>query len=311
MALNFDKLQQQFDQRQQERSSFGDKTEFLSLKFGDNRIFVLPPLSQDHDLNVEVWLHWGLVDGKGRPFPVKCSKGEHGHCPICDQVDQLIGEGNQKRAEELKAQKFYLYNALNDQYENKILSTKPSQQKAIDAEVIAAFKVESVDVTDLSNGRQLYINRTKSDPWCTARTVPSPVGFDDQTQEVIRSKMVDLTSVYESYTPDQIVKILNGENPNPEQQPQTQQAVTGVRPTTVQPTTAPQPQTQQVSTGVKPNGVAPKVTSVTPRTTTSTPQPKPAPTPVAAVPRTSNSPKSSGGSPSEMSVEEIMAKLNS
>lgn len=312
------KLQSQFDQRQAEKEEArkgGGGSSIMSLSFGDNKAFILPPMSDVADFNYEVYLHFGFVDVNGNNAVYLCSKAKHGSCPICDHADSLK-QTDQKKYDDIKAKKFFIYNVLDENWQHKVLCAKPSQQEAIDAEILATYKMEKVDVSSLANGRQLYLNRTKSQPWCIARTINQPVSFTPEQQQTIIAGLVDLSTYYDDYTPQQLQLVLQGGDPNLERVAKAQQKAAGQTPgENISQGTAPQtaaPLTQSAPNQVvSPASVAPTTSipnTVPQQPVATTPNMTPAaqPSPVGTAPAQSANITPQG----ELSADEILKQLN-
>lgn len=305
------RLQSKLDEKQAAQEAArqgggnGDYTGVMTLKFGDQNVFILPPFAQGHDLNHEVWLHFGFTDAQGNNAVYQCSKGKHGSCPICDSIAHLKDSQNKAEKDQYQsmcAKKFYIYNVLNDKAENKILCAKSSQQEAIDAEILATFKIDKTDVTSLTNGRWLQVSRLRVQPWCRVRTLNQPYVLTPEQQAVVCSKMKDLRSYYRDYTPAELAKVLRGE---PVDQPQsaTPQPATAPSPTVApQPVAAPQPTAVPTPTPTPAAAPAPQVATA--------PSPFAEPLVAPAAAQTAQTPVQPAAQ-APMSAQEILARLNS
>lgn len=310
------RLQSQLESRaaaqEAARNGGGDYTGYLSIKFGDQNVFILPPYDATSDLNYEVWVHFGLKDHKGEEGVYKCSKAKHQTCPVCDAIEPLKNATTKEQKdayESLRAKRQYIYNVLDQTGNNKVLCAKPSQQSNIDAEILATFKVDKTDITNMSNGRWLMITRLKEQPWCRVRTLSQPYALNADQQTAVRAKMRDLKTYYRDYTPVELTKLLKGEAIDPPAattqgaapapaaapggfpQPAVQ-AQTYAQPAVAAPSTFPTPAATAYSTPVS----APMPTTVLPQAAFN-----PAPPPAMVAPQAS----------APMSAAEILAKLNS
>lgn len=311
MSRLADQQKQKAAQQEAARNGTGnaDYTGVLSLKFGDQNVFILPPFAQGQDLHLAVWLHFGFTDAQGNNVVYQCSKGKHGSCPICDSVAHLKDSKNKQELDQYQsicAKKFYIYNVLDGQGQNKILCAKSSQQDAIDAEIIATYNIDKTDITNMNGGRWLMVSRLKSQPWCRVRTLPQPYVLTAEQQAGVRAKMKDLSTYYKDYTPAELTNILRGG----------QAAAAPVQAAAPAPVAQVAPQPAPVAMAPQPVQVAPAPQAY------AAPAPQTFPTPVASAPAPMPMPVSSAPTPvvnhapvavnaGAMTAQEILAKLNS
>jgi hypothetical protein len=218
MGLNFKNIEKQINQA---KGGFAKRDfEFMTLKHGDSIFTVLEPKEDlDGQAHYDVWIHFGLVDGEGNNRVYKCSKGAHGSCPICDRVaemaDQAAKTGDEalaKQANQLKGQKRSLYLVLDEALNLKVLTAKPTQAKQIDIEILNAYKDEGINITQFGQLKSIRLSRLRQDPWASARYLAkSNVVVPDKKIEAIKESMPELSTVYEDFSPEELERMLQGE----------------------------------------------------------------------------------------------------
>ena len=210
-----------------------DKPKYLTPKKGETHFMINQPKDDESNLYNVVYIHFGLVDGNGKNRAVKCSQKKYGECPICDKVNAMVEEadkleaaGNEEEAKEmrtlaigqrgrgsgLKAQKRVLYNATNLQLENVILTLKPSAHNSVMNELCYLDKKQGIDATDIRNKKMINLEIIPREPWAVTRIEDAKLNISEEDIDRILNNLHDLTKVYVDYSPEQMLKALNGED---------------------------------------------------------------------------------------------------
>lgn len=213
---NFDKLEKVLEKKDSNVSKTF-KSNFWSLKYGESKLVILPPIDDNSEINEPLYVHYGLFDSNGKNRAYKCSKNKFGKCPICERANVLLKGNNKAAVDEgnsLSARKVVLYNVLNEDLEHKILTAKASQQAEIDAEILHTYRLDGTDVTDLNSLRFIHVTRTKSDPFCRARVLNKNVDLTEDQKKTVLSSMVNLKEVYVDNSPEELERAMRGENIN-------------------------------------------------------------------------------------------------
>jgi len=216
---DFGKLNNDIVQAEEAREAYKSKGSFTKVKwlkipYGDTIFTVLPPFDENSHIYKEVYLHYGFVDDKGSNRVYKCSTESHGSCPICENNKARIADGNEKKASEQRAQKFFLYNLGDYNLENRIGALKPSQHNEVSQEINTIYIDDGIDVTDISKGKQIKLSRLKATPWARARVLGKSLDLNEEQVKGLLDGVVNLTTVYIDNTPDELQRMLNGEQIN-------------------------------------------------------------------------------------------------
>jgi len=182
-----------------------------TVKPGDHKMFILPPSSDGAPLFKKVTIFHGYVDSAGKKRAYKSSMEEYGTCPLMDNWKRLKEEGNETRAKEVRPQTIYLYNVRDFVGENRVLCANTSQHKSILATLQHA-NLDGVDATDLTEGFTVTLSRLTSPPWATSRLALKPTVLTQEEINKSLSNLVDLETVYQSFSPEELQSMLNGED---------------------------------------------------------------------------------------------------
>jgi len=278
--INFNKISEDTVAEANQRNQF--ESNFFTLPYDKNVLIrVLPPFDGSGGRPYyKVAVHFGFVgkDGKNRVYV--CSLDKFGTCPICDRVralksesDKLIATKTQEgfaqskvyndQIQSIRRVKQYLYNILDPNGKESILVAKPSQHDAIIGEIQDQMEHANINLTDYNTGGLLRLKRTKVKPWCTARVEINAenggVSFPLKPETIQNLKLRKLDEVYIQNTPDELARVIQGEDVNAEKLEQkkkefvTKSAAPNIvtpTPVTVTPTPAITPPTvqQQVNT---------------------------------------------------------------
>ena len=202
-------------------------TKYLTPGIGDTRFMILPPQNDESGIPyVAVNVHFGFTDSTGKNRAYQCSKKKHRKCPICDLVNEKynrindlqskgISEGIKELEDEIKqikAKKFFLYNAVDLNLENVLLTLKPLSHNHIVLALSSYYDETQEDPTDPINGVIVKLTRTTREPFATSSIVPKPIQVTEQEKQKVLSKRYDLSKVYVDYTPEDLAKMLSGED---------------------------------------------------------------------------------------------------
>ena len=202
--------------------SDGDKINWLKVKDGTMDVRILPPL-EGGDVLRRVDLHFGVVID-GNLTSVVCTRAKEGTCPICDDVDAHYKLGtpqSKKKAYDMSAKSFFLYNVLTEEGTVALLSVDAKCQKEILK--LQDFHQESgfPDLWDATKGEIITIKKEKGPKGkmtyapniftvgSTRKTYPITA---DNAKELIEG-MVDLNKPYEkrTFTAAELTTIYYGE----------------------------------------------------------------------------------------------------
>jgi len=214
MALNKDFLRDQAKQDEERRQAAisGGGGKIMTIPYSQNGnntlIRVLPARSEANGIPFqEITLHYGFIGGDGKNRVYVCSKEKHGSCPICDRAEWLAANQKQKEAQNIGPQTFFLYNVVDGEGKVKVLRAKKSQHREIRATMLR----EDGDITDLNTGAILEVERVKTDPYCRVWVKAKGALLDSIKNGL---ELDDLTAVYLENTPEELEKVLNGEDVN-------------------------------------------------------------------------------------------------
>jgi len=214
MALNKNFLREQakHDEERKQAALSGGGGRIVTIPYstnGNNTLLrVLPARPETDGIPFhEITLHYGFIGGDGKNRVYVCSKEKHGACPICDRADWLTANQKQKEAQNIGPQTFFLYNIVDGEGKVKVLRAKKSQHREIRATMLR----EDGDITDLKTGAILEVERVKTDPYCRV-WVKAKGALPDSIVNGL--ELEDLTSVYIENTPEELEKVLNGEDVN-------------------------------------------------------------------------------------------------
>lgn len=225
--VNYGQVEKNIQERENKRNGGGKgSNDFVSLKYGDAKFMVCPPKDENSNWYHEIGVHFGFTDSQGNNRAYQCVMSKYGECPICDKAKELKSSGRIKEAQDIEAKTFFLFNILHVEdekgekhnFENKVLQAKASQKNTIEAAFYQYIKDEGADAADLYNRRVFRGTRLKADPWYTGRVLNNPA---DLTDEFIKEKLdnlADLTKAYVENTPEELTKMLNGEDINVKQE---------------------------------------------------------------------------------------------
>ncbi len=225
----------------------GSNIGFISIKDGRNVIRVLPPRDDMDSFAVEVWVHYGVgkteTNKKGTMVVCPKTHGEDKPCPVCDASSELKklskkkDDPYDKQAKNLYRKKRVYYNAIDraddlTKYEqreedgkqvwyNTETNEKDSPVKVLGTG-IGVYKdilkliidPEYGDVTDADEGLDLIITKSGSGQFNTEYDVKtvrkeSAIGFD-----LWEESLNDLKPLMKARTYDELVALLNGEDPS-------------------------------------------------------------------------------------------------
>jgi len=218
--VDYGQLEKEIKEQESRRNS-GEGAKWLRLKYGDSKFMVCPPKDANSPWFQEIHIHYGFQDSQGRNRAYQCSTPKHGKCPICDQSDKLKAEGN-SRGDDISVSKAFLFNVLHveneegkfQNYDLKLLSAKASQKNEIVSEYMSYNKDEDVDAADLNNRRIFRGTRSKTDPWFSGRLLSKKADITDDFIKDVETKLHDLSTVYVDNTPEELTRLLNGEDIN-------------------------------------------------------------------------------------------------
>lgn len=220
---------------------------FIEIGDGRNVVRVLPPSDNMDSFAEEAWVHYGVgkSDTNKKGTMVVCPKthGDDKPCPVCEASAELKKLSKKKDdAYDKQAKSFYrkkrvYYNAINraddlSVYEkreedgkqvwyNTKTDEKESPVKVLGTGIGVYKDILSLicdpeygDVTDPDEGLDLIITKTGSGQFNTKYDVKtvrkeSPIGFDDW-----EDAMNDLKPLLKAKTYDEILAIMDGEDPN-------------------------------------------------------------------------------------------------
>lgn len=213
MALNKETMQQQAkcdEERRTAAMSGGGGGKFVTIPYSppNTLICILPARPEANGLPFqEIVLHFGFIGGDGRNRVYVCAGAKYGKCPICQRVEWMKANNQAKQAVGIAAQKYYLYNIVDAEGNQRVLRAKASQHR----EFRAVMLREDGDITDLNKGAVLEIERLKVDPWCRA-WVKGKGSLPTSIQTSL--KLDDLTKMYVENTPEELDRMMNGEDVN-------------------------------------------------------------------------------------------------
>jgi len=194
-----------------------EKVDWLKVTYGDTTFSILPPFVEGAHVYAEVYIHHNFLDNNNRKRSYRCSKQLHEICPICDRVAALTAAGNTQQASQMEGKKTFLYNVLDIDLKNRVAGFKPSQHNEVLQELQIFHADELIDLTDLANGRQLKLTRTKTKPYARVRTKSEKVALQltpEQIEAALKG-LKDLSKIYVNNTPAQLTEMLAGKEVNP------------------------------------------------------------------------------------------------
>lgn len=201
-------------EKSQKRGSKFEKVEWLTIPYGDTTFMIMPPKDENSDFFVEEYVHHNFKDSKGKKRSYLCSRKRHGKCPICDRVAALTKEGLTKDASAIRGQKTFLYNVRDYNLNKKVAPLKPSQHNEVIQELNAHHADQGIDATDPANGTQIKLSRLKAAPWARARILAKKVELTAERIAEFSTGLADLGKVYIDNTPEELAKMLSGEDIN-------------------------------------------------------------------------------------------------
>jgi hypothetical protein len=174
------------------KGSFRDFNNF-KLVDGANIYRILPPFGTGHNgvWFAEWYLHWGFQNENGSNVPLACSyRTDERYCPICEEANEIrakmdalvkdyttdkktdweaVPPAIQEKYYELrpswndiKAQRGYYYNALNQANEVGILRLTPKTGKALNEKIKEAYNKKSIHALSLTKGIFFNIYRKRT-----------------------------------------------------------------------------------------------------------------------------------------------------
>lgn len=207
--LDKDLIRRDKEEIDKARAGSGGNT-FFSIPYGKSILRVLPRWDgTNKQPYLKVVVHFGVVTQEGSMRVYKCTNDQYGNCPICDRFVELRDSGEKDKSQDIRPQKYYLYNILDATGKQKVLTARPTQHDELIAEILD----DEGDLTSLDNGGIFQVTRNKTNPYCRAKTIkkgPVPA----ETRKDLHLK--DLTQVYIQNTPDELAQALEGKDVNGE-----------------------------------------------------------------------------------------------
>jgi gp32 DNA binding protein like len=244
--LDITKLAARLNELNTNTGGSGSNLGFLDIKDGRNVVRVLPPRDDMESFAEEVWVHYGVgkteTNKKGTMVVCPKTHGEDKPCPVCEASSELKklskkkDDAYDKQAKSLYRKKRVYYNAINRDedlsvYEQRDEDGKPVWYNTESNEQESPVKVlgtgigiykdilklivdpEYGDVTDADEGLDLIITKSGSGQFNTEYDVKTvrketPIGFAEW-----ESALNDLKPLKKAKTYDELVAILQGEEP--------------------------------------------------------------------------------------------------
>jgi len=269
---DYGKVNADIEKRKEAKERRGKFSEvsWMSIPFGDTNLGMLPPFSDDHELYHEVYVHFGFRDSKDNKRSYLCSRTLHGECPICEQSEKLK-ETEPKRSGEIKGVKQFLWNGYNSEFANRVITFKPSQHNEVLQELNTLHIDEGVDATDPAEGKILKLSRMKVTPYARARILGKVQTLPEGKAAQLLEGMTDLTKAYTDNTPQELYKMLQGEDINVREEKSSE--------TSGESTESTESTEAKASATTSSNGNGATATARKPKTETPAPKSEPAPDP--------------------------------
>jgi len=124
-------------------------------------------------------------------------------------------DNDSKRYNEIKGVKQFLYNGYDSEFTNRVIIMKPTQHNEVIQELNTFHMDEMVDATDPSEGKTLKLSRLKVTPYARARIMGKVIWTlpEGKVKELLGG-LTDLTKAYIDNTPQDLYKMLQGEDIN-------------------------------------------------------------------------------------------------
>jgi len=212
---DYGKLNAEIEKKKEAKERRGKFSEikWMKIPYGDTNLGMLPPFSDDHDLYFEVYLHFGFKDSKDNKRSYRCSRVLHKECPICESAEKMK-DSDPKRYSEIKSVKQYLYNVYDTEFANRVAILKPTQHNEVIQELNSYHIDEGVDATDPAEGKLLKLSRMKAQPYARARIAGKVKTLPEGKAAELLAGMTDLTKAYINNTPQDLYKMMQGEDIN-------------------------------------------------------------------------------------------------
>jgi len=190
--------------------------QFHKIKSEENNVFrILPPAKGLSKFWEKIVVHFYTTSsGKVRSF--LCTSELEGKCPFCEKWAKFKSEGNDKKASLVSRKTRFLFNALNEKGEYKILQLP----KTVKETLVNQIQMLGQDITDIKTGRNLIVKKTgfgiKTE--YTLVIAPNPTEIDMSVLKEI-TELHDLSAIYPKISYDKISEIINKEE-TPQSKPE-------------------------------------------------------------------------------------------
>lgn len=215
--LNMDAMKAKLESAS--KSNYSD-TEYDKLQDGKNIRRILWPKGDKEEFWSEGYVHFGLgPEGKSI---ATCAKtfGKDKKCPICEEVERLKATGDKedkKLADSIRQTKRIYINVINRDDEEepiKVLSIGVTILKGL---LEAICDPDYGDITDFEDGRDMTIKKSGKGLNTEYSVLPKPkasVASEELSAKEIEEKMTDLDSLFIEKSYDELLAVLNGEEPD-------------------------------------------------------------------------------------------------
>lgn len=251
MPVNLKKIDQklQEDAQKEAQKNIGQIRNWKPV-IGRNQIRLMPPAEGLEDYCKEVYTHWQVGNDKSPPFTCQVqTPGLSGGCPICDEVNRLRATNDpvdQDTANKMRAKREFVANIvdLNDptfsqeDYDSLVSAGREATFDVGDTKIQVfrfgpmiygqinnVFAALKKDLTDLTTGRDIVLNRTgkgKENTKYTA-TALDPTPFENVGAPVL-SKLYNLDAITAPRIVSDMQAALSGAVPSRSLPPPTMQA---------------------------------------------------------------------------------------
>lgn len=208
--VNADLQKMEDDQKNRKFKKF-KKISLWTLKKGEHKVLVLPPLTDDSPLYLKIQVCYGYVDSKNQKRAYRSSMDKHGRCPLVDNYKRVKESGDTEAAQAIQPKTFYLYNVMDANKATKVLMANTTQHKEILAEMQNAGQ-DGVELDTAEGARFIKVNRLAVTPWARARMEGKSAGITQEEFDKALAEAVELDEAFVDYSPEDLERMLQGED---------------------------------------------------------------------------------------------------
>lgn len=187
------------------------KYEVYKVKEGDNFIRILPPIGDEDDFGLDIWVHNYIGVDKGSYLCRAKVLGKT--CPLCDLHKEMIMGGRDEEAGVLAPKRRTLYWILDTsdkpQSKNPLIFDAPYRQVAeeILRRCVDRKTNEIIDISDLKTGREIMFTLVPKGNKKFSEYKAVDLGDVYPVSESIGKGLVPLREVLEIPTKDELIEV--------------------------------------------------------------------------------------------------------